>query len=160
MAENNTLAEEKVFKKGEIIYHQGDYLATIFDVLWGRVALYSDYGTQNQRLMLEIDGQGFFGLVGFLESRPQNATAIALEKTACNLITKESFGNYFQERPAKIMSIMQYMSRRMRVLSRGYLEASMALEEYADAERLLQERKEWYEHQKTLQHRVMSMFGL
>lgn len=160
MTENTTQAVEKIFKKGELIYHQGDYLATIFDVLWGNVALYVDYGTPNQRLMLEIKDEGFFGLVGFLESRPQNATAIALEKTACNLITRDSFTHYFQERPAKIMSIMQYMSRRMRVLSRGYLEASQALEEYADAERLLQERKEWYEHQQTLQHRVMSMFGL
>lgn len=160
MAENNTQAVEKVFKKGELIYHQGDYLATIFDLQWGRVALYSDYGTPNQRLMIEIVDEGFFGLVGFLESRPQNATAIALEKSACSLITRESFSQYFQSRPAKIMSIMQYMSRRMRVLSTGYLEASQALAEYADAERLLRERKEWYEQQQTLQHRVMSMFGL
>ena len=97
--------------------------------------------------------------MGFLESRPQNATAVALEKTACIVITHENFGHYFQERPAKIMSIMQYMSKRMRVLTRGYLEASQALEEYADAERLLQERKDWYEEHKDLYHRIMGLFG-
>ena len=102
---------------------------------------------------------GFFGIVGFLESRPQNATAVALEKTACMVITHESFSHYFQERPAKVMSIMQYMSKRMRILTRGYLEASQALEEYADAERLLKERKDWYEEHKDLYHRIMGLFG-
>ena len=88
-----------------------------------------------------------------------DATAVALEKTMCSIITHENFGRYFQERPAKIMSIMQYMSKRMRVLTRGYLEASQALEEYADAERLLQERKDWYEEHKDLYHRIMGLFG-
>ena len=106
-----------------------------------------------------MEADGFFGIVGFLESRPQNATAVALEKTACMVITHESFSHYFQERPAKIMSLMQYMSKRMRVLTRGYLEASQALEEYADAERLLKERKDWYEEHKDLYHRIMGLFG-
>lgn len=75
------------------------------------------------------------------------------------VITHESFSHYFQERPAKIMSLMQYMSKRMRVLTRGYLEASQALEEYADAERLLKERKDWYEEHKDLYHRIMGLFG-
>ena len=32
-------AEEKTFKKGEVIYRQGDYVAAIYDVLRGQVAL-------------------------------------------------------------------------------------------------------------------------
>ena len=47
----------------------------------------------------------------------------------------------------------------MRVLTRGYLETSQALEEYADAERLLKERKDWYEEHKDLYHRIMGLFG-
>ena len=152
-------AVEKTFKKGGIIYRQGDYLPAMYDVLWGQVALYVDYKQPTQRLLTEVEADGFFGVVGFLESRPQNATAVALEKTMCSIITHENFGRYFQERPAKIMSIMQYMSKRMRVLTRGYLEASQALEEYADAERLLQERKDWYEEHKDLYHRIMGLFG-
>ena len=34
-----------------------------------------------------------------------------------------------------------------------------ALEEYADAERLLKERKDWYEEHKDLYHRIMGLFG-
>lgn len=156
---NGTSSEEKIYKKGEIIFRQGDYVASIFDVLWGQVALYVDYKTPNQRLLTEVEADGFFGIVGFFETRPQNTTAVALEKTACRVITHESFSHYFQERPAKIMSIMQYMSKRMRILSRGYLQASQALEEYADAERLLKERRDWYEEHNALYHRIMDVFG-
>ena len=76
-------AVEKTFKKGEIIYRQGDYLPAMYDVLWGQVALYVDYKQPTQRLLTEVEADGFFGVVGFLESRPQNATAVALEKTMC-----------------------------------------------------------------------------
>ena len=158
MTEDHQEAEH-IFKKGEIVYRQGEYVPAIFDVLRGQVALYVDYQQPSQRLLTEVADDGFFGLVGFLETRPQNATAVALEKTACSIITHENFGRYFQERPAKIMSIMQYMSKRMRILTRGYLETSQALEEYADAERLLAERKDWYEEHKDLYHRIMGLFG-
>ena len=71
-------AEEKTFKTGEVIYQQGDYVAAIYDVLRGQVALYVDYRQPTQRLLTEVEDDGFFGVVGFLESRPQNATAVAL----------------------------------------------------------------------------------
>lgn len=90
MTTNHPEAGEKIFKKGEVIYQQGDYVTAIFDVLWGQVALYVDYHKPTQRLLNEVEADGFFGIVGFLESRPQNATAVALEKTACMVITHES----------------------------------------------------------------------
>ena len=83
---------EHIFKKGEIVYRQGEYIPAIFDVLRGQVALYVDYQQPSQRLLTEVSDDGFFGLVGFLETRPQNATAVALKKTACSIITHENFG--------------------------------------------------------------------
>ena len=47
-------AEEKTFKKGEVIYRQGDYVAAIYDVLRGQVALYVDYHQPTQRLLTEV----------------------------------------------------------------------------------------------------------
>lgn len=70
MTTNHPEAGEKIFKKGEVIYQQGDYVTAIFDVLWGQVALYVDYHKPTQRLLNEVEADGFFGIVGFLESRP------------------------------------------------------------------------------------------
>ena len=35
---NHPEAGEKIFKKGEVIYQQGDYVSAIYDVLYGQVA--------------------------------------------------------------------------------------------------------------------------
>lgn len=135
-------AQERTYKKGEIIYREGDMDLSIYDILWGRVAVYVDYGTENERLLTEVGTEGFLGMVGFLESRPQNTTAVALEKTVVAIITMDNFGKYFQARPAKVLSIMQYMSYRMRELTRGYLEACEALEHHDEDEGSAKEHKE------------------
>ena len=92
--ERYTEAQERTYKKGDIIYRQGDMDLSIYDILWGRVAVYVDYGTENETLLTEVGSEGFLGMVGFLESRPQNTTAVALEKTVVAIITFDSFGAY------------------------------------------------------------------
>lgn len=158
--ERYTEAQERTYKKGEIIYHQGDMDLSIYDILWGRVAVYVDYGKESQRLLTEVDSDGFLGMVGFLESRPQNTTAVALEKTVVAIITMDSFGNYFQTRPAKVLSIMQYMSSRMRELTRGYLDACRALEARADEEEVKEQKDSWYNEQLRLYDKIFGFFGI
>ena len=99
-------------------------------------------------------------MVGFLESRPQNTTAVALEKTVVAIITFDSFGAYFQQRPAKVLSIMQYMSSRMRELTKGYLEACAALEEHADEEVIKEKKPTLYNEQLRLYDKIFGFFGV
>ena len=150
---------ERRFKRGQIICKPGEMDMNMYNILYGSVAVYKDYGTPEEVEVVTLSEGDFFNVISFLESRPRNTTVVALEPLVVSEITMENFGKYFSERPAKIMSLMQYMSKRMRVLTRGYLEASQALEEYADAERLLKERKDWYEEHKDLYHRIMGLFG-
>ena len=151
-------AQERTYKKGEIIYREGDMDLSIYDILWGRVAVYINYGKENERLLTVVDSDGFLGMVGFLESRPQNTTAVALEKTVVAIITTESFGQYFQTRPAKVLSIMQYMSSRMRELTRGYLDACYALEHHADEETVKENKNSWYSDQLRLYDKLFGFF--
>ena len=151
-------AQERTYKKGEIIYREGDMDLSIYDILWGRVAVYVDYGTENERLLTEVGSDGFLGMVGFLESRPQNTTAVALEKTVAAVITMDSFGAYFQQRPAKVLSIMQYMSSRMRELTRGYLDTCHALEEQSDEETVKEKKATWYNEQLRLYDKIFGFF--
>lgn len=152
-------SSDKTYRAGEIIYRQGELTMTMYDVLWGHVAVYVDYGLPTQILLNEVDERGFVGIVGFLECRQQNTTAVATEETMVSLITRENFGRYFQERPAKVMSIMQYMSGRMRALTRAYLDACQALEQYADTEKLKAEKQDWYDHHISVYQRFLHLFG-
>lgn len=126
--------EEVTFKKGEVIFKEGDFGMFMFDIMYGSVAIYSKYGTDEEKLLTTLNEGQFFGEMGLIEARPRSATAVAQEKTTANKITSDSFGAYFQEKPAKVMAIMQHMSHRIRELSEDYLSACQTIAEYLEAE--------------------------
>ena len=110
--------EEIVYKKNQVIFTQGTYERCMYDIRFGTVGIYVNYGTKEQRELTRLGQDAFFGEMGMIEAYPRSATAVALEKgTICQRIDVDSFGEYFKTRPAKVMSIMQHMSRRIRELS-------------------------------------------
>ena len=127
--------EERVFKKGEIIYRQNDYQMCLYDILYGSVALYQDYGKADEQLVIELDAGGYFGELELIEARPRMTTAIAKERTHVKIVTSENFGLCFQECPSLVLSIMQQMSARIRALERSYNDACRVVAESVDAER-------------------------
>lgn len=144
--------EEKKFKKGQIILKDKTFELAIYDVMLGRVGVYKNYGQPDEHLVVEIEAGDFLNVISFLESRPRNTTAVALEPTVVKIIKHENFGAFFQENPAKIMSLMEHMSARMRALQLAYMQACQALEKYADTEKIKQEDHAWYtQHNQTYQ---------
>lgn len=128
----NTIA----LKKGEIIFRQGDASTCMYDVFWGKVGIYANYGTPEEKLLTTLEKEQFFGEMGMIEGLPRSATAVALTSdTKVLVITPESFQSYFQERPVKVLLIMQNMSRRLRELTGQYLEACRTVAKSAEAER-------------------------
>lgn len=125
---------EKTFKKGEVIYRQNSYETWMYDIVYGSVALYQNYGTPDEVLVTKLLGDGYFGELELIEARPRTTTAVALEKTVARVITAEDFGALFHEKPALVMSIMQQMSARIRELTRAYLDACRVVSEAVSAE--------------------------
>ena len=128
----NTIA----LKKGEIIFRQGDASTCMYDVFWGKVGIYANYGTPEEKLLTTLEKEQFFGEMGMIEGLPRSATAVALTSdTKVLVITPESFQSYFQERPVKVLLIMQNMGRLLRKLTEEYLEACRTVAKSAEAER-------------------------
>ena len=149
--------EEKRFKKGEILYRAGDFELNMYNILYGSVAVYVDYGTANERKVMEMQEGDFLNVISFLESRPRHSTAVALEPTVVSVIDFDNFGDYFREKPAKIMSLLQHMSARMRYLQKAYLEACDELKAKVAGEALREDR-EFYDKHSKLYHWVQDMF--
>ena len=127
----NTIA----LKKGEIIFRQGDASTCMYGVFWGKVGIYANYGTPEEKLLTTLETEQFFGEMGMIEGLPRSATAVALTSdTKVLVITPESFQSYFQERPVKVLLIMQNMGRRLRELTEEYLEACRTVAKGAEAE--------------------------
>lgn len=67
----------------------------MYDILYGKVALYVDYGRDEEVMVSGNEAPAFFGEVGLLESLPRFATAVALEESVCRIIRHEELSEYF-----------------------------------------------------------------
>ena len=128
--------ENKALKKGDIIFKQGELSDCMYDILWGKVGIYADYGTPAEKLLTTLETEQFFGEMGMIECRLRSATAVALTNdTRLKVITPETFNAYFNANPAKVLVIMQHMSHRLRELTNDYLTACRTVAESVEAEK-------------------------
>ena len=116
--------ELKKYKKGEVIFRQGDAGDSMFDIHWGRIGVYSNYGTKQEKLLTVLESGDFLGEMGMIDHAPRSATAVAMENgTSVSEITEEGLGELFRESPAKVLMIMQQLSARLRKLTNDYMDA-------------------------------------
>lgn len=128
------MGEIKEYKKGEIISREGDFELWMYDLLYGKVGIYADYGTPNQVELSVNSAPIFFGELGFLESMPRYGTSVALEDSVVEIINHDNLSQYFQNKPAKVMAIMESLALRMRNIYKLYALSCETLEEYLEVE--------------------------
>ena len=146
--------QERVFRKGDVIYREGQYEMCLYDILYGTVCLYQNYGKPDEILVKEYAGDGYFGELELVEARPRTTTAVAKERTQVKIYDSERFSHLFCEKPAMVMAVMQQMSARIRELQREYNNACRIVAEAMEAEksgreksgRLQTERKKLSDH--------------
>lgn len=111
-------------RKGEVIFIEGDYEPFMYDIQYGKICLYSDYGKPDQRLIAELGEDNLFGEMGLIGGCPRIATAVVMETgTRLQAIDAETFNEYFKSKPAKVLTLMQHMTKRLRELNYAYLKA-------------------------------------
>lgn len=126
----------RTYKKGEVIFEEGDKANCMYDIHYGTVGIYANYGTKQAKLLTTLLAEEFFGEMGLVDLEPRSATAVALEKgTRVEIITREDFASFFQERPGRVLMIMQHMSQRLRNLTKDYLEVCETVVEAVEAEK-------------------------
>ena len=128
------MGEIKKFKKGDIISREGDFELWMYDLLYGKVAVYADYGTNHQVQLSINEAPTFFGELGFLESMPRYGTSVALEDCTVEVINYDNLSEYFQSKPAKVMAIMESLALRARNIYRLYALSCATTEEYLECE--------------------------
>ena len=125
----------KTLKRGEILFRQGDPGDCLYDVYTGRVGVYSKYRTPEEKLLKEYYPDQYFGEMGLLDQAPRSATAVALENdTSVGVVTEESFGEFFEKNPARVLMIMQQLSSNLRRRTKEYMEVCKEIQELAGKE--------------------------
>lgn len=124
-----------VFKKGDVIFRQGDYSEVMYDIAKGKVGIFADYETETVQQLAELKAGDFLGEMGMIEVYPRSATAVALEDdTALNEIGDQELNEYFKDKPEQLLKIMKQISARIREVDRKYLNACRVAFENASAE--------------------------
>ncbi|MBQ3132407.1 MAG: cyclic nucleotide-binding domain-containing protein [Clostridia bacterium] len=137
--------EYRTYKKGEIIFRQGDPADCMYDIRWGSVGIYLNYGTAQEKMLAQLRGNEIFGEMGLVDEVPRSATAVAMEMdTRAEVVTRETFSGYLEERPERVIAVMQSMSKRIRTLTEDYLDACRAVTEAVNAGESGEEKSIWF----------------
>ena len=105
----------KVYNAEEIIVRQGEKGESMYYVLAGKVGVYINYGTPEEKKLAELNEQQFFGEMSLLNNEVRSATVIALEDDTCvQQIDRDNFVEFCTEHPEKVFAIMQQLSSRLR----------------------------------------------
>lgn len=137
---------KRTFKKGEVIFKEGDFEMYMYHLVRGSVGVYGGYGTADEKLLTLVNAgeHSFFGEIGLVEAMARSATAVAMEDVETIVIYGENFGAYFKDKPDALLAIMRSMSRRIRELTEDYMEACRAVAEAVETERSGAEKSGWF----------------
>ena len=117
------------FRAGDVIFRAGEEADCMYDICDGCVGIYSDYQTENQKLLTELYTDSVFGEMGILDNMPRSATAVCLKDCVVLVVKPEHFMQFFQTKPMKVLQILQQMCMQLRDLTNIYLQFCKTLEE-------------------------------
>ena len=95
---------------GEIIFRQKDFAESMFDIVSGKVGIFSNYGTDTETKITELGEGQTFGEMGMIEYFPRSATAVALEETILAEIKEEELKTMYD----KWLFVLHNLSRLMK----------------------------------------------
>ncbi|MGN0907482.1 MAG: Crp/Fnr family transcriptional regulator [Bullifex sp.] len=120
------------YRKGDVIYRQGDKADEVFFVKYGTVHLYVDHGTEESKLIGLVPEGRVFGELGVIEDKPRTMTSVAGEDTIVTIVDRDSFSSYIEENPNKMLVVMESLSSRIRAQSHKLANACRVVAEYAE----------------------------
>ncbi|MBE7009528.1 MAG: Crp/Fnr family transcriptional regulator [Ruminococcaceae bacterium] len=121
------------FKKDEVIFREGAFGSTMYEIKSGTVGIYAAYGTDSEKKLTELEAGRIFGEMALIEVYPRSATAVALSDTETMEISTADLSDYFNNHPEKLVEIMRGMTRRLRELTEDYQNACGAISNWTDA---------------------------
>jgi uncharacterized membrane protein len=109
----NSLNERR-FKAGDIIMHQGDVGGEMYVVADGDVNIFLP-GEDSRRVSLKDIARGeFFGELALFDKKPRSASALATTDAVLLELTHPTLSSYLSKRPRAAMAILEIMAERLR----------------------------------------------
>ncbi len=118
----------RTFSLGDIIFRQQDPSDLMYEICRGRVGIFLDYETENQKMIADLSDGQFFGEMGVIEGSPRSATAVSLaDGTLLRPVTEDELPAFLRENPDRLLALMRQLSARTRERTLQYHEVCRAL---------------------------------
>ncbi len=112
----------EAYKKGTIIFREGEFGKCIYILHGGKVGVYDKYGQDNEVKLTELMAVSFFGEMGMLDDEPRSATVVSeSDETYAELVYAEDLETMFRLCPVKVDMILRHLSFRLRSLTQELL---------------------------------------
>ncbi|MBR6965881.1 MAG: cyclic nucleotide-binding domain-containing protein [Clostridia bacterium] len=125
--------EKKVFKKNEVVFREGEFGKSFFQIVEGTAGIYLHYGEEGQRKLTDMTAGQFFGEMAVIEAWPRSATVVAEDELQVIEIEESNLNQYFKEQPDKILALMKQIGNRIRSLTEEYDEVNAFIKEKNEA---------------------------
>jgi CRP-like cAMP-binding protein/KaiC/GvpD/RAD55 family RecA-like ATPase len=105
------------YRKGEIIFHKGDFGSTFHIINTGGVKLSIPSEEEGDVFLTDLGPGDFFGELALLDERPRSATAKAKDTTETLALEREDFLDFVKLYPDVAVSILAALAQRIRNLN-------------------------------------------
>lgn len=122
------------YKKGTVIFKQGEVGKYMYILHGGNVGIYTNYGSADQVKLTQLFPVACFGEMGMISDDARSATAVSeSDDTYVEVIRAEDLSGLFETCPVKIEMIMRHLSYRLRSLTYDYFNTCKEISDSAGA---------------------------
>lgn len=107
----------RTYKKGEIIYRQGDRAKNFCYLKKGKVKVYMNSADGDEKTLNIASHGELLGEGAFFDKEPRVSSAVALSDCRVIMIDEQILTNLFSQYPKIALELLEIMSKRIRLLS-------------------------------------------
>ena len=112
---------QRRFRRGEVIFHQGDIGDSLQVVTAGSVKIFLSSPEGEEAIIATLRPGEFFGELALLDGAPRSTTATAIEPSETLALPRERFLELLPEDPRIVQALLQALAGELRRLT-GHVE--------------------------------------
>ena len=117
--------EQRLYARGRVLIHEGDYGDSIFIILAGRLRAFSRHAESDREITYGIYGPGeYVGEMG-LDGGERSASVEALEDCVCVRVERRTLEAHIAQNPALAVELLSKVIRRARHATLGMKQMAM-----------------------------------
>lgn len=110
-------AIERTYKKGQLIFYQGDPAEALFVVIEGRIKVVVTSEEGDEMLLVTLGPGDVFGEIAVIDGEPRSASAETLEETKVLMLTRSTFLDTLRGSPEMTESLLRSLGSVLRRLT-------------------------------------------